>query len=128
MRLDSGISILAALCSTLSHCKPWHSTGVLCSEETAPPLHPTVGLRPGPYGGLRGGCCFLSARYPCIACRGALRNAGMRCPFGSLRSTQRALPTGIKVESGTPQSKRGTFVNLSHSGEPFNIARGTSLP
>ena len=28
-------------------------------------LHPTVGLCLGPYGGPRGGGCFLSARFPC---------------------------------------------------------------
>ena len=37
-------------------------------------------------------------------------------PFGSLRSPPRALPTETKVESGTSQSKSGTSVNFSNSG------------
>ena len=40
------------------------------------------------------------------------------CPVGSLHSPPRALPTETKVESGTSQSKSGTSVNLSNSGEP----------
>ena len=34
-----------------------------------------------------------------------------------LRIPQRALPTETKVESGTFQSKAGTSVNLSNSGQ-----------
>jgi len=41
-----------------SHFPVHHSrTGLL--RETAPPSDPTVGLFPGPYGGARGGVCFL---------------------------------------------------------------------
>jgi len=46
--------------------------------------------------------------------RGA--RVGENCPFGSLRSPQRALPTETKVESGTSQSKSGTSLNFSNSG------------
>jgi len=55
-------------------------------------------LRGSEVGGARGR--FLLARV------------GENCPFGSLRSPQRALPTETKVESVTSQSKRGTSVNL----------------
>ena len=38
----------------------------------------------------------------------------------------RALPTETKVESGTSQSKSGTSVNLSNSGNPSDSGRATS--
>jgi len=42
----------------------------------------------------------------------------------------RALPTKTKVESGTSQSKSGTSVNLSNSGEPgcatFRLRRASA--
>ena len=54
--------------STLNPPQILNPTGVPCSEETAPPYDPTVGLCIGPYGvprsivpygGPRGGGCFL---------------------------------------------------------------------
>ena len=41
---------------------------------------------------------------------------------------QRALPTVTKVESGTSQSKSGTSVNLSHSGDLGGTAEGEDAP
>ena len=49
------------------------------------------------------------------------------CPFGSLRSPQRALPTGTKVESGTSQSKSGTSVNLGNGGALGRFIVSTNL-
>ena len=40
----------------------------------------------------------------------------LKYPFGSFRSPQRALPTWTKVECGTSQSRSGTSLNLSNSG------------
>ena len=37
------------------------------------------------------------------------------------KGRQRALPTETKVESGTSQSKSGTSVNLSNSGELIRV-------
>ena len=47
----------------------------------------------------------------------ASAHVGENCPFFSLRSPHRALPTETTVESGTSQSKSGTSVNSSNSGE-----------
>jgi len=51
------------------------------------------------------------------------------CPFESLRSPQRALPTETDVESGMSQSKSGTSVNLSNNGirEELHSSRVTRL-
>jgi len=46
------------------------------------------------------------------------------CPFGSLRSPERALPTETNVESGTSQSKSGTSVNFSSSGDLGGVVDG----
>ena len=48
------------------------------------------------------------------------------CPLRSLRSPQRALPAGINVEAGTSQSKSGTSVDLSNSGESRHERDGES--
>ena len=39
--------------------------GYLAHKRPPPPYDPTSGLCLGPYGGPRGGGCFLCARYPC---------------------------------------------------------------
>ena len=54
----------------------------------------------------------------------ARERVGALSPFGSLQSPLRARPTETKVESGTSQSKSGTSVNLSDSGEPCRHRRG----
>ena len=83
----------------------------MLSAIEVPPVDPT---RP----------CFLMSEVPVysnLACRAQglegwlplfRRPAGENCPFGP----QRALPTETNDESGTSQSKSGTSVDLSNSG------------
>ena len=45
-----------------------------------------------------------------------IARVGEKCPLGSLRIPQRALPTETQLERGMYQSKSGNSVNLSNSG------------
>ena len=51
----------------------------------------------------------------------------MEAAEGSLCSPRRALPTEKKVDSGTSQSKSGSSVDSSNSGQLY-VQHGWSLP
>jgi len=51
-----------------------------------------------------------------VHCEILLAQVGENCPFGSLRSPQKGLPTETKVESGTSRSKSGTSLESRNSG------------